>query len=723
MSSARVKWFAVGCTLTSMLAVLGICGCLGCGMAPKCEPAEKRTGRSSSGAGDQTEAAGRAMVRGDYQRALAEYRRAKGLAALPGGIAAGEELWIIVPAVAGPAAVPADEEAPTQGELRAKVKDATGRTTDVPLPLKHTDVAAEVAAFVATVKVTQQYENPFAVKIEATYVFPLPTDAAVTEFVMKIGERNIRGLIRERKEAERLYREARDGGYVASLLTQERPNIFTQKVANVEPKKRIDVEITYFNTLKYAEGEYEFVFPMVVGPRYNPPGSADGVGAVSRGVPGRSGQATEVQYLKPTERSGHDIAVSVDIDAGVGVSRISSPTHSVDVKRDGTSRATVTLGARDTIPNKDFVLRYRVAEAKLKTALMTTRTDDGGFFALVLQPPESLQYCPRVGREMVFVLDCSGSMNGWPMEKSKEAMRRCLQKLGDNDTFQIIRFSDNASSFGRSPVAATSANIRRAQRFVNKLHGSGGTRMVEGVKAALDFPHDPERFRIVSFMTDGYIGNENEIFDAVRRQRGAARVFSFGVGSSVNRHLIEGMARFGHGAAAFVTLRESSVDAVDRFYDVAGRPALTDVRIDWGSANVTDVYPAGPVDLFVGRPRLIVGRFDGEPPSSIRVVARAGAEDVEYTVAADAGAQEHRGITQVWARRKLRYLADTGVGDPSGALTKQMIDTSITYSVQCKYTAFLAVDSTRITEGNHGVSVAVPVPVPEGVRYDTTVGE
>jgi len=633
----------------------------------------------------------------------------------------GEELWIIETAAERPR-VPGGEYYPTRGELRVT---RPGKQEEVALPLKHTDVRAQVSAFLAMVHVTQQYENPYAEKIEAVYVFPLPDNAAVTDFVMTIGTRHIRGVIRERKEAQRIYEEAKSRGYVASLLTQERPNVFTQKVANIEPGKQIDVQITYFSPLRYEEGVYEFVFPMVVGPRFNPPGSTQGVGAVGMGQRGASGQKTEVEYLRPHQRSGHDIRVSVDVEAGVPIEQIVSPTHAIALQRHGPSHVTASLSRLDSVPNKDFVLRYKVAGRKLQTALLTHRSENGNTFALVLQPPADLAELPRVPREMVFVLDCSGSMNGWPLAKARETMRRCLENLDENDTFQIIRFSDNASSLGRKPIPATPANVRRGLRYLESLQSEGGTMMIEGIKAALDLPRDGERMRIVSFLTDGYIGNETEIFQAIQQRIGSTRIFSFGVGSSVNRYLLEGMARLGRGAVAFITLEETPTAAVNKFYERASRPALTDIEIDWGEMEVADVYPRRVPDLFVGRPLLIAGRFEGNGSAKIRVRGRAGREVFTDVVRADLDdpGTQHEGIAKVWARWKIADLSDRELRSASQSLRREILVLSLTHRLLCQYSAFLAVDSLQRTAGDHGVSVNVPVPVPAGVRYDTTVKE
>jgi len=633
-----------------------------------------------------------------------------------------DEIWVIaretpqVPQAAGP-----EYETPGSGAMLAQVQEKK-----VPLPLKHTDVKGKVSGYIATVEVVQQFQNPFGEKIEAVYVFPLPENAAVNEFIMVIGDRRIRGIIRERQEAERIYVEARRQGHVASLLTQERPNIFTQKVANIEPGKQIDVHIKYFNTLAYADGWYEFTFPMVVGPRFNPPCSTDGVGAVGRGHAGLSGQATEVQYLKPNERSGHDVALAVDLDAGVKIEEIACASHAIEKSRSGSEKLHVQLSPLDNIPNKDFVLRFRIAGETIKSALVTHRDERGGFFTLILYPPQSLEHVKRAPMEMVFVLDCSGSMNGQPIAKSKEAVKRALRQLGPDDTFQVVRFSVGASQLGPNPVPATSENVQRAIAYVDALQGEGGTMMIEGIKAALDFPHDRRRLRLVSFMTDGYIGNEAEILGEIHNRLGDARIFSFGIGSSVNRYLLDRMAKLGKGAVAYIGLSDDSTKAVDRFYDCISHPALTDVQIDWGKMEVSEVYPRRVPDLFVGRPIILTGRFQGTTRTAIRVTGcvSLSEKEIRIPVEFDRAAPTHPGIACVWARKRIEDLYGRMIirpYDTNRGLPGEIKQVALQYGLMSAYTAFLAVDSTRTTSGDHGVTVAVPVPVPDGVRYDTTV--
>ena len=592
----------------------------------------------------------------------------------------------------------------------------------VPLPLKHTAVDAAISGYIGTVNVKQAYENPYDTKIEAVYVFPLPEKAAVSEFLMVIGDRTIRGILREKEEAVAIYREARRQGYRASLLVQRRPNIFEQKVANIEPGKAIDIDITYFHTLAHKDGWYSFVFPTVVGPRYNPPGYPDPVDAVPRGQ-GSSGAGTTVEYLRPEERSGHDISINVRLDAGVEIEEVKA-SHGVDVSRVGERSAVVKLKNQSTLPNRDFVLDFRVAGERLKSNLLTHRDPETGegYFTLMVIPPKDSTLVPRQAMEMVFVLDCSGSMQGRPLRQAKDAVMVALDRLDPNDTFQIIRFSDTASQFGARPVPATERNLTAARNYLSALRANGGTEMINGVKSALDFPHDPSRYRFVTFMTDGYIGNERDILAAVHSRIGASRIFSFGVGNSVNRYLMERMAQAGRGVVAYLGLNDSARDVMDDFFARVSRPALTDIEVDWGGMAVTEVYPRTLPDLFVGRPLVVTGKFAGDR-KAVRVLGASGGERRTLMTAQDVDGNAGASLSKVWARLRIADLANrlTRAGDPHGELGDAIKNTALRYQLVSNYTSFVAVDSSHKTPGDHGVTVHQPVPVPDGVRYETTV--
>ncbi len=746
----------VACKLALGLFVISVCvvGILGLSGCTGYEPS------ASARALYKAETGMSPMIapHGSLGTPVADRSHSTALESLRNSTGPADELWVI--SRPGQAiARNSRDEAPGSGSLvverPAALRDPAqpdDQPRTIPVPLKHTAVKANITAYIATVDVTQQFHNPFDSKIEAVYVFPLPENGAVNEFVMTIGERKIRGIIRERAEAEKIYYEARAQGYNAALMTQERPNIFTQRVANIEPGKAIDIHIRYFHTLSYGDGWYEFAFPMVVGPRFNPPHTAaagDGIGAVGRtqaggaGGAGGSGQRTEVQYLRPNERSGHDISLAVDLDAGVAIEELVCNSHQIRHTPVKDGRVQVTLDAADTIPNKDFVLRYRVAGDRIKSNLLVQRDpkggSSGGYFTLMIYPPADLKHLPRQPMEMVFVLDCSGSMDGYPIQKSKEAIRHALKTMNGQDTFQMINFSNSARQLGATPLPVNELSVRAGLNYVNGLNSEGGTMMIEGVKAALDFPASEGRQRVVAFLTDGYIGNEAEILGEMHKRLNGAKVFSFGIGSSVNRYLIESMARLGRGAVAYVGPNDDGAQVMDAFFQRVSHPALTDVAIDFGGMRVREVFPKKLPDLYVGRPVLVVGRYEGEAPTMVRIRGKAGREELAMDVpvngvgtplnAVAGGATENGqaigGIAAVWARTQIQDLSDqlTHTNDPHGELPTQIKRVAIDYSLLSAYTAFIAVDSSRRTEGATGTTVPVPVPTPQGVKYETTVRE
>jgi Ca-activated chloride channel homolog len=460
----------------------------------------------------------------------------------------------------------------------------------------------------------------------------------------------------------------------------------------------------------------------VVGPRYNPPGSSDVIVPVPRGslpVPGQ----TSVPYLRPEERSAHDLSIEVAIDAGVAIEELKS-SHEIVASRETAETADVELAGKAMIPNRDFILKFRVAGDTIKSNLLTYVDPDTeqGYFTLMLYPPAATDILARRPMEMVFVLDCSGSMNGRPLEQAKAAVSTALDHLQEGDTFQIIRFSDNASQFGATPVPAIAENLRLARRYLANLDGTGGTQMIEGVKAALDFPHDPARLRFVSFMTDGYIGNEVDILAAVHERIGSSRIFSFGVGSAVNRYLLERMAKEGRGAVAWLGPQDSAAGVMERFFNRISHPALTDVTIDWGGMAVTDVYPSQLPDLFVGRPVIVTGKYLG-PANGVTASGMAGGVSHGIEIPAADPGEGNAHLAKIWARLRIAELNDRLAWEPYRLheLEGEIRRTALEYQLMSAFTSFVAVDSSRVTEGTHGYSVHQAVPVPEGVRYDTTV--
>ncbi|MBN1770756.1 MAG: PDZ domain-containing protein [Deltaproteobacteria bacterium] len=637
-------------------------------------------------------------------------------------------------------------ERPGQGTLVAHKSDGSEAGE---FPLKHTEVTAEVSGYIAKTLVEQQYTNPFAEVIEAVYTFPLPTMAAVNDFVMQIGARKIVGIVRPREEAERIYAQARAQGYTASLLTQERPNIFTQSVANIEPGGAVKIQITYFEKLAYENKQYEYMFPMVVGPRYIPgqvQAAADDAAAPGAAAaatpPGGGGTAAPTDrvpdadritppVLRPGERSGHDIGVTVLLDAGLEVQELAPITHCVDVEDVSGSRKKVVLSSADSIPNRDFVLRWKVAGVETQFGVLAHKGDQGGFLTLMVQPPAAPTDEQVTPREITFLIDISGSQMGLPIGISKDIVRRTLDELRGEDTFNIFFFESGNGQLWERPRPRTPENVEEAKRFVSNLCGGGGTEMLAGIRRALQGEHDPKFLQMYVFLTDGYIGNEDEIFRIVKQERGEARFFVFGVGSSVNRHLCEGVAEAGGGAWHAVLPRDEdhAGKAVQRLFDMIDSPVLVDVKVDWNGLPVQDVYPRKLPDLFAGQTINLVARYTRAAEGTAYVEARVGARQVRLPVAvrlpeAEAG---NAALAPIWARWRISDLSeDLVMADTDakrGELKKQITDLAVEFRLVSQFTAFVAVDDSRVVGDGRPLRVVQPVELPEGVSYEGIFGE
>jgi Ca-activated chloride channel family protein len=326
--------------------------------------------------------------------------------------------------------------------------------------------------------------------------------------------------------------------------------------------------------------------------------------------------------------------------------------------------------------------------------------------------------------EFVFTLDVSGSMEGRPIEQAKQAMLYALQRMSPADRFQVVKFADNAEMMSPQPIPATPQNIDRAMRYVSSMSAGGQTMMLDGMRKSLDFPRDPERMRVVAFLTDGFIGNEAEILGAMHNWIGDSRVFSFGVGTGPNRYLLDHMAKLGRGAAGYVSLNDNPNEVMAKFFDRVSHPAMTDVRIDFGNMNVRDIYPRQIPDLFVGRPILLTGTFGGEMDGNVRITGRVNGETRTLSVPVRrAGPLAGKALPVVWARGKISDLADEATYRQGIDLPRQIKQVALEYGLMSSFTAFIAVDGSRRTEGDHGITTPVAVPVPDGVRYDTTVTE
>ncbi len=625
----------------------------------------------------------------------------------------------------------------TEGMLRAIGPDEKDLG---PCPLEHTDVHVRITGFVARVDVTQKFHNPFDHKIEAVYVFPLSQTAAVDDMTMTIGDRVVRGVIKPREEAREIYEAARATGHVASLLDQERPNIFTQSVANIEPGERVEIRISYVENIDWADGTCHFDFPTVVGPRYIP-GGGSAPAPMTTGTP--TPQVPDADRITPPVvpegmRAGHDLSITVEIAAGFPIQNLKSLSHPVDIEYTDAipSEAVVTLKNESTIPNKDFVLTYETVTHDIGDTLLTHWDDRGGFFTLILQPPDRVEPDWIVPKEMIFVIDKSGSMNGFPIDTAKATMKRCIQNLNPDDTFNLMTFAGGVGFCFDKAMANTEANVSHALGYLQNLQGGGGTEMMNAILACLGGDQDPDRVRIVCFMTDGYVGNDSAIIDAVRRNAGETRVFAFGIGRSVNRYLLDGIARAGRGEVEYVLSPEQSEEASNRFYDRVTTPVLTDIEIDWGGLPVDEVYPNLIPDLFSAKPVVLKARYTAPAAGTIRLAGRRGSERFEREIVVNLPTTLGRNevIASLWARAKVEdlmdrlgpapsYPGDSTGGQPDSAVKNAIVDLALKYRLLTQFTSFVAVEELTITRGGEPTKVQVPVEMPEGVSYDGVFGK
>ncbi len=617
---------------------------------------------------------------------------------------------------------------PTGGS-QLQITDKNGNVTGF-VPLKHTGIRTEISGFVARTEITQEFENVLPDAVEAIYVFPLPHDSAVDGMTMVIGDREIRAVIKEREEARKIFDEARSAGHTAALLDQERPNIFTQSVTNIPPGGKVQIKLSVIELLKYEAGVYEFSFPLVVGPRYIP-GAASSMG--DHGTMPNTDQVPDASQISPPVtgihtsdlHAGHDVSMEVNLAAGVPVGDVESTSHKIFADRTGADSYHIKLADDLVLPDKDFILKYKVAGAGISDAVLAHSGTSSGYFTLILQPPDKVPEESLVPRQLIFVLDTSGSMWGFPLEMAKKTIRRALDNLRKDETFNLITFSGNTRILFPEPVLATPENIAAAKKVLDGAYGSGGTEMMKAIRTALGDdagagkPMEADPVRVVCFMTDGYVGNDAEIIAEVKKHTDA-RVFSFGIGTAVNHFLLAKMAEEGHGDVEFVTVPEEAQAAADRFYERVHSPVLTNISIDWNGLPVTDIYPREVRDLFSAKPVIITGRFTGIPRGKITIKGYQGSGNFSRAIPIDFSSadESNAALEKIWARHKVEDLMSqdwNGIQQGNSRHKAEIIQVGLEHSLATQYTSFIAVEEKTVVQDGKPVRVEVPVELPEGV--------
>lgn len=599
-------------------------------------------------------------------------------------------------------------EAGTERTLSPYFLITSGADQSAAFPLESTAVDVRISGVIADVTVRQSYRNAGPSPIEAVYVFPASTRAAVHGLRMTIGDRTIEAVVKERAEARRAYEDARSQGKSASLLEQQRPNVFQMNVANILPGDRIDVELRYTELLVPEHGVYELVYPTVVGPRYS--------NRLSDTAPAEQRWIAS-PYLRMEQPPPSRFRIAVSLDGGLPLQDVGSPSHALEVTYPALTRANMELDSSESHPaDRDFILRYRLQDERIRTGLLLDNSGDERFFLLMVQPPQRVKPAEVPPREYVFVVDVSGSMNGFPLDMSKRLMRGLLQGLRPQDTFNVVLFAGGSAVMAPRSVPATPDNVQAAMRVIDAQQGGGGTELLRALDAALDLP-EAGQVRSIVILTDGYVDVEAETFERIRRSAGRASVFAFGIGSSVNRFLIEGLAHAGQGEPFVVIGPEAAESAVQRFQRYVEAPLLTDIEIEWGELDAYDVEPRIVPILMAERPLIVSGKWRGRAEGSVVISGRRGAEEWSAAVPLTdaAGSTPNPALRYLWARERLWLLSDfAGLGETS-ELRDQVVALGLRYNLLTRHTSFVAVDHEVRNTSGRADTVHQPLPLPQGV--------
>jgi Ca-activated chloride channel family protein len=574
------------------------------------------------------------------------------------------------------------------------------------LPLKDTRVEIAISGVIADVRVVQTYRNEGRNPINASYVFPASTRAAVYGMRMKIRDEIIYAKIKEREAAKQEFETAKNEGKTASLLEEQRPNVFSMSLANIMPDDEIQVELRYTELIVSTDGTYEFVYPTVVGPRYP-----------SRDAKG-SGGPVGAGYLREGEKPTSTLHIDVRVAAGLPIRELSCPSHQIAPVWESPSVAGLTLDDAEPFHgNRDLVLRYRLTGGQIASGLMLFQGEGENFFLYMAQPPQRVEAEDVPPRDYVFVVDVSGSMEGFPLDTAKRLLEDLIGKLRPTDYFNVVLFAGDSTVLSETPLEANSNNVARALDLLSQQRGSGGTELLEALKTATNLPGAEGVSRSIILVTDGYVSGEKGAFDHIRANLGNANVFAFGIGSSVNRYLIDGVAKAGRGEPFIVTSEGEAAAAAEKFRTYIENPVLTDVKVRAYGFEIYDMQALDQPDLFASRPVIVFGKWRGSPTGTIELTGSTGRGDYASTLDVSAVQPDERNgaLRYLWARSRIAELSDYGSADlPEGSI-REITDIGLKYNLLTAYTSFIAVREKVVNPNGDASNVEQPLPLPVGV--------
>jgi Ca-activated chloride channel family protein len=583
------------------------------------------------------------------------------------------------------------------------------------LPLKDTRVSVDINGVIAGVTVIQTYTNDGKRPINARYVFPASTRASVHGMTMTVGERVVRARIKERGAAKKEFNQAKAAGKSASLLEEQRPNVFTMNLANIMPGDVVRIELYYSEILVPEEGTYEFVYPTVVGPRYSSQKESEAA---------ESDQWVKSPYFHQGEKYPGKFAIDLSLSTGIPVQEAASPSHDIDVQWQEKSLLTASLKKPEEFGgDRDFILRYRLTGKEIQSGLLLYEGEKENFFLLMTQPPERAAASEILPREYIFIIDVSGSMYGFPLDTAKILIKNLIGNLRPDDKFNLVFFAASSHVMAPASVPATPENIKRAIALIDSRQGGGGTELAAGLKRALSLPRDEGRTRTALIITDGFIAAEKEAFGLIADNLNNTNVFSFGIGSSVNRYLIEGLARTGQGESFVVTNDREAPGVAARFSDYVRAPLLSGVRVEYKGFEAYDVEPPALPDLFASRPLVLFGKWRGEATGSIEISGKtaAGSYTRKFSVAESKPLSHNEPLKYLWARSRIARLSDFNTGGDARDIEGEVTELGLKYNLLTPYTSFIAViEEVRNTQGPAD-DVDQPLPMPAGVS-DLAIG-
>lgn len=597
--------------------------------------------------------------------------------------------------------------------------NGAGSETDA-LPLKSTTANVNISGVIADVVVRQVYVNKGKNTLEAIYVFPGSTRAAVYGMTMQIGNRIIEAEIKKREQARAEYEQAKTEGRRASLLEQDRPNVFQMNVANITPGDSIIVTLRYTEILLPENGVYTFVYPTVVGPRYNSPANPTN---------GAQDQFIASPYLKKNTVSTTQFDIKVHLAAGMPISQVTCKTHQNNIQYQGTGIAEISLKPEEKLGgNRDFILHYSLQGNQIQSGILLYEHNDEKFFLAIAQPPKKVAPEAIPPREYIFVVDVSGSMRGFPLDISKKLMRDLIVNLRPSDRFNVILFSGTSALMAEKSVPAIEANMNSAATFIDQQQGGGGTELLPALEMALKFERfDAALSRSIVVITDGYISAERGAFELIRNNLDRTNVFSFGIGSGVNRYLIEGLAHTGRGEPFVITTPEEAPSIAAKFRKYIETPVLTQVKVAFEGLQAYEVEPKTIPDILADRPLVIFGKYKGEAKGTIKLTGYSGKKKTTTSIAVNQAIADPKNsaVRYLWARERIRLLDDyrqTQDSNDGSEITLEVTNLGLRYNLLTAFTSFVAIDK-EIIKGLNGQNVKVKqaLPLPEGVS-ESAVG-